>query len=393
MWRLYRFSNILYQNLYDLFKKKKLVKLNIRACYKNVTTNKFPHLCDEKNERMKLLLILLFSFPFYILAQNKPLVIEGVSPNLYVNHTVAPKENYYSIGRIYNISPKEIAPFNNLVLESGLSLGQTLKIPLSAANFLQTGEAGADEVLVPVYHPVADKEGLYRISTNYNKLPLETLKKWNNLKTDAVSNGTNLIVGYLKVKKGLSPLANMAKTKPADNISPAVENKKPVAVVKENVKPEIIKEVTPVNNIVKEKPPVEVVKKEPVVEAVDKETSLKKEAIPVSGKNFNGGVFKADYEKQVNNKNVLGENGEAGIFKSTSGWGDGRYYCLHSTSTPGTILKITSNTTGKSIYAKVLDVIPDINQNNGLLLLVSNAAARELGISDLKFSCSVTFSK
>ena len=90
---------------------------------------------------MKLLLIVLFSVPLFAKAQNKSIVVEGESPNLFITHKVAAKENYYSIGRIYNISPKEVAPFNNLVLENGLSLGQSLKIPLVATNFLQTGNA------------------------------------------------------------------------------------------------------------------------------------------------------------------------------------------------------------------------------------------------------------
>ena len=178
---------------------------------------------------MKRLLFVLFSFPLVVLAQNKPIIAEGVAPALYVNHTVAPKENYYSIGRIYNISPKEIAPFNNLAMEKGLSPNQVIKIPLAQNNFLQEGNAAADEVLVPVYHNVQGKEGLYRVSVNYNKVPVETIVKWNNLKTPSAPNGTNLIVGYLKVKKDLSPLASMAKSKPAEVVSKAENTTKPVA--------------------------------------------------------------------------------------------------------------------------------------------------------------------
>ncbi len=346
---------------------------------------------------MKRLLIILFSVPLFALAQNKALVIEGVSPDLFINHTVAPKENYYSIGRIYNISPREVAPYNNLVLESGLSLGQSLKIPLTAVNFVQAGTPEGDEVLVPVYHTVAGKEGLYRISTNYNKLPLETLKKWNNLKSDAVANGTNLIVGYLKVKKELSPLASMAKPKPADNIVKVADVPAKPVVTKEVAKPDIAKEPKPVvKNPVKENPVVaEKIKKEPVETMVAKEPEPVKKVTPpaTSGKNFNGGIFKSEYENQVRNKDVAGETGEAAIFKSTSGWEDGKYYCLHNSSAPGTIIKITSANTGKSIYAKVLDVMPDIKQNTGLLVRLSNAAAQELGAGDAKFVCSLSFSK
>src|SRR5277367_3335737 len=101
---------------------------------------------------MKRLLILLFIIPLFVTAQDKMLDVQGVSPGLYLIHTVAPKENYYSIGRIYNISPKEIAPFNNMELAKGLSLGQTIKIPLMAVNFTQNEKTAAgDEVLIPVY--------------------------------------------------------------------------------------------------------------------------------------------------------------------------------------------------------------------------------------------------
>lgn len=345
---------------------------------------------------MKRLLIVLLSVPLFVLAQNKALVIEGVAPNLYVNHTVAPKENYYSIGRIYNISPKEIAPFNNLVLESGLSLGQKLKIPLLAANFLQTGNAAPDEALIPVYHIVKGKEDLNRISGNFNKLPVETLKQWNNLKSESANNGAALIVGYLKVKKDLSPLANMAKAKPADNPVKAVDNPLNSATAKPPGKPLVVKEtLPPVKIAVKEKPQAtEKIKKEHVADVVVKVAEpVKKVISPVSGKNFNGGVFKSEYEKQTSNKDIAGETGEAAVFKSTSGWNDGKYYCLHNTSSPGTIVKITSTSTGKSIYAKVLDVIPDIKQNTGLLVRISNAAAEELGAGDVKFDCALSYSK
>ncbi|MEO6731260.1 MAG: LysM peptidoglycan-binding domain-containing protein [Ferruginibacter sp.] len=343
---------------------------------------------------MKRLLIILFSVPFFVMAQNKALVIEGVAPNLYVSHTVAPKENYYSIGRIYNISPKEVAPFNNLVMEAGLGLGQKIKIPLSAANFLQTGNAASDEALIPVYHIVEGKEGLYRISVNYNKVPLETIKQWNNLKADAVSNGTALIVGYLKVKKELSPLANMATTKPAEKVIKEVNNASSTVVTKETPKPVAPSDTAPAEKpVVKEKPPVAEVKKEPVAEVVKEAEPVKKIIVPTTAKSFNGGVFKADYEKQIRNKDITGETGEAAIFKSTSGWEDGKYYCLHNTSSPGTIVKITNKSTGKSVYAKVLDTIPDIKQNTGLVVRLSNAAAEELGAADGKFDCSLSYSK
>ena len=64
---------------------------------------------------MKRILVLIFCVPFFALAQNKPLLIEGAAPNWHLSHTVAAKENYYSLGRMYNVSPKEIASYNNFL--------------------------------------------------------------------------------------------------------------------------------------------------------------------------------------------------------------------------------------------------------------------------------------
>jgi len=349
---------------------------------------------------MKLLLIVLFSFQLTVMAQNKPLIAEGDFPALYVNHTVSPKENYYSIGRIYNISPKEIAPFNNMELEKGLSLNQTIKIPLSQSNFLQEGTAAADEVLVPVYHTVQGKEGLYRVSQSFNKLPVETIVKWNKLKNPTVSNGTNLIIGYLKVKKDLSPLASMAKEKPADiaNAGNGIKKEEVIKTVPEKTA-EVVKATPPP---AKEKEPAIIPGKKAADPVVVKEKSpeplivketVKTVSTPVARKNFNGGVFKTEFEKQAKSKTLADETGEVATFKSTSGWEDGKYYCLHNTSTPGTIIKITNYSTGKNVYAKVLDAIPDMQQNNGLLLRLSNAAADELGVSQSSFTCTLSYPK
>ncbi|MEP6674274.1 MAG: LysM peptidoglycan-binding domain-containing protein [Ferruginibacter sp.] len=318
-------------------------------------------------------------------AQEKTLMIEGTAPNIYLVHTIAPKENIYSIGRLYNTSPKDqIAPFNNLQMDKPLSIGQTIKIPLAAGNFVQDGNAAADEALIPVYHIVAEKEGLYRISTNYNKVPMETLRQWNNIKTENVGKGIKMIVGYLKVKKELSAFASMGAKVPVTIELP----KEPKTIT---TKTEVKKEPVPVAVVKPEKPAVtEPIKKDPVINKTTEPLTAQEERPDMA--NFKGGFFKHDFS-DLKGSDGITENGAANVFKSTSGWHDGKYYCLHNSAAPGTIIKITSNTTGKSIYAKVLDIMPDIKQNSGLLIRISNAAAEELGVGENKFDCSLSYSK
>jgi len=322
----------------------------------------------------------------FLLAQQNNLEIKGKGSNLFIEHKVAPKESFFSIGRLYNVQPKTIASFNNLQFGSSLSIGQELKIPLGANNFTQTETKTNEEALVPVFHTVEPKETLYRLGVNYNKVPLSSLKKWNHLKSDEVSVGSQMIVGYLKVDKTQSSLA----------IQNVIPEKKEVVVVPEKVqkqvekKPEVINEKT---LVVKDPEPL----KAPKNETITAETDQHK--VPVTSVNtkntinFSGGYFKKFYDQQTENKSPINNNGSAGIFKSTSGWQDGKYYCFNNETAPGTIVKITNNTTGKSIYAKVLDAIPDIRQNEGLVVVLSNAAAEELGAGADKFDCALSYVK
>jgi rare lipoprotein A (peptidoglycan hydrolase) len=109
-------------------------------------------------------------------------------------------------------------------------------------------------------------------------------------------------------------------------------------------------------------------------------------------RNFTGGAFGISYGSQHSgNPPANSETGVAAIFKSTSGWNDGKYYCLHNTAPAGSIIKITSKNTQKFVYAKVLDVIPDLKQNEGLLIRLSNAAADELGVSAETFNVTLNY--
>lgn len=328
---------------------------------------------------MKNIFFVLLSLPLFTNAQQNAIIVEGSGNGIYVNHSAAAKENFYSIGRLYNISPKDIAPFNKLSLENGLAIGQTIKVPLREVNFTQTNNVAVDEVAVPIYHKVAASETLSQVSNKFNKVPAASLKKWNNLNSDNIDQGQNLIVGYLKVKKDLSAFAQQGTKMPKEEIAKVlVKEKAPVkekealvvaAVAKPKAKQEIIVEQKPVQ--VKETPIVKEVVTEKVVE----------------NKNDKAGFFQVGYRSSGKE-----ETGIAGIFKSTSGWEDGKYYCLHNSAEQNSIVKIINPSNGKFVYAKVLDVMPDLKQNNDLSIRISSAAADALGVDGVNsFNCKIDY--
>jgi LysM repeat protein len=339
---------------------------------------------------MKKFVFLVFNWVLIgmAFAQQKPLIIQQEGGKLFLHHSVVPKENWYSIGRLYNVSPKDIAAFNNTKIDIGLAIGQSLKIPLSSTNFIQSGKPEADEVVVPLYHTVKDKEGLYRIGQTYNKVPVEQIKSWNKLTSDELQNGKELIVGYLKVKKELSPLAKGGQT-----VVP------PPAVVQKEVKPadkpaEKTKEAETKIVEKKEIPPPDIKQNPPA--KPDEPKTVRSEPVPnatpvVAGA---GGAFKSLFDEQSHSgDNLQNVSGKAAAFKSTSGWKDGKYYVLMNKTQPGTVVKIINPVNRKFVYAKVLGEIPPIKENEGLLLRISNAATTELLMDEGRYEVQVTWTK
>ena len=90
------------------------------------------------------------------------------------------------------------------------------------------------------------------------------------------------------------------------------------------------------------------------------------------------------------NRKAIDDNqaiGDAGTFKTASGWEDKKYYILINGLLPGTIVRVTSN--NKSICAKVLAGLPEIKQDSGYLARLNNAAVAALGIEANKFPVTV----
>jgi LysM repeat protein len=296
-------------------------------------------------------------------AQSDELVIQGQTGGLYLEHTVVAKETWYSVGRLYNVDPKGLATYNHLTFAHSLVIGEELKVPLTAANFSQDGKKPAGESLVPVFHIVGEKEWLYRISVNHNKVPIPALEKWNHVTGDQVHVGLHLIVGYLKVKTALSALA-----KGAVGVPLAAGGGSGAAPADKTDTEAVVKSVVAA----------------PVVSAPVAPAPVASVSSPAP--HFNGGKFKADF-----NDGGKSVTGQAGIFKSTSGWQDGKYYALINNVPVGTVVKITDEATGKSVYAKVLGQLPDMKESMGLTVRLSNAAAAELGKADGRFGVEVSY--
>lgn len=342
------------------------------------------------------LLLILFCSVVCVNAQTGQLNIKGSNKNHYLDHTVAPKEGLFAIGRLYNIHPRHLAAYNKIDLNAGLTIGQIIHIPLTDTNFTQKIKKGT-----PVYYTVGESEGLLKVS-NANNLAMQKLREWNGLKSDNIAAGSKLIVGYL-----ISP-EMLARG--------SVKEQVPVRSEKETVKAEPIKENAGKSLTSESKPATTaektVVKNEPEEKKVVKEVAVNEEPVvknkpvqerrleksepasmPETTANPDQGYFKTSFEQQVKvYPAAINSTVTSGIFKTTSGWQDAKYYMLMDKVATGTIVRVINPGNNKIIFAKVLGEMNGIRQNDGYDIRISNAAAATLGVTETdKFILKVNY--
>ena len=317
-------------------------------------------------------LLFLFVAPF-VTAQKGNLMVKSSDKVLYLDHKVAPKESFFALGRLYNVSPKYLAAFNKLDLNKGLLIDQKLKIPLTDTNFTQQGSSGT-----PVYYKVGENEGLMTVSNKNNNVSLASLRAWNDLAGDELKKDAKLVIGFLQSKE--MPVVTL-KTKPKQEEPVVKTEEKPVVAEPVLTKEEKKSEEKEAEAEQKAEKKVEKKKPEPVVVA--------NTITPPSGE----GYFKTHFDLQVRtNPASKNETVTAGIFKTTSGWEDTKYYLLMDKVSPGTIVRIINPTNNKAVYAKVLGEMSGIRQNEGLNIRISNAAASALVITEQdKFIVKVNY--
>lgn len=320
-----------------------------------------------------VLLGLLFTVPL-LQAQKKELLVRTSDKGLYLEHFVVAKETYFGLGRLYNLHPRSIATFNGLDMDKGLNIGQKVRIPLLDTNFTQRGNTGT-----PVYYRIADKEGLSTVSRKHNNVSLASLRVWNNITGDLIRKDARLVIGFLR--SPAFPVTTLGPSLPVEKAEPVVSDPRPELTPHEERKV-AEEEKKAEEKLVKAGEKREDPPKQPVAEA-----EVRK---PISD---GQGYFRSAFDEQIKTRPVAAESTvTAGIFKTTSGWEDAKFYILIDQVPPGMIVRVLNPSNRKTVYAKVLGEMAGIRQNTGYQIRISNAAAAALEIGETeKFILQVQY--
>jgi hypothetical protein len=234
---------------------------------------------------------------------------------------------------------------------------------------------------------VSPKEGLLKVASAYG-LSLAGIKNLNNLNTDQINTGYNLIVGYIGSASSVPVVAVPAQEPKQAAVAPEPKQNTPSEQPKEIAAKPIVKNTEPVNQpatkpVVKNTEPINQPVSKPIVKNTEPVNQPKAavESKPASSNAIN--YFSTGYSQQAKEgKEQKLENPIYGTFKSSSGWQDGKYYLLMNDVVPGTIVKVSAVESGKIIHAKVLGAVPPGKESEGMQLRLSNAAAAALGVEN-----------
>ena len=311
-------------------------------------------------------------------------------------HVVGPKETLYSISKKYAVTVAQLKLWNDLRNDVIQENQKLIIIPQSkdqaAKNVAETEINTPQKVAAPVVQQTMTKQTETK-SLTVAKTPE---KQTNNLVQQTTAN-----------KPTVSKSAGKPTVNAVQQSATASTETKSVAIntIPEKQSNTVIQQQIPAPTETKS---VAVPKKDTVQLTVVAEKTQTKNAVPASIlPSVSSSDIKTDNaeeeEADFNVKNIGDEgyfaaqfqkgktevSGDASTFKTASGWLDKKYYILINSIDAGTIVRITVNR--KTVYAKVLGPLPDVKEDYGLLLRISNAAATVLGVPDSKFSVKINY--
>lgn len=307
--------------------------------------------------KFKVLLFITPLLSFSALAFANPLIdsvgVENLDGKKVILHKLDPKDNYFSIGRRYNVRPNTIIQFNN---NAPLRIGNVIKVPTDRSFVETTKPVAAAPTQQPVQQPVSTPapvqkpavttpatttaandevgttqykvsagETLFSIAKRFNST-VEDVTKLNNLTTTALSAGQ-----VLKIKSGSA------------DVAPAVTEARPV---------------------------------------------VKRDSVTYSSAqdSINAVKFGA-------NRFGLFEKSEKGIatWIDDAGLDATKKLALHRTAPIGTVIKITNPMTGRTTFAKVVGRFADSEATKDAIIIVTKNVADSIGGLDKRIHVNISY--
>lgn len=254
--------------------------------------------------------------------------VENQDGNQLILHRVEPKETYYSIGRLYQVSPKVIMDLNKSI---PLQIGLIVKVPTqrpfsptvnSVKNNVQNTSENSSDILE---YKVGPREYLYTIAKRFNTT-VEDIKRLNNLRSNNLAVGQILKIHQNKTEAAIA--------EPAPNVVQV-----PVSTPAETAPAEVERPKIPTGRL------------------------------GVSERTERGVALWIDDENLDSTKMLA----------------------LHRTAPVGTVIKITNPMTDRTTFAKVVGKFAENASTKDVIIVLTKATADLLGALDKRFQVTIDY--
>jgi LysM repeat protein len=348
--------------------------------------------------------IIMFFASFHISKANSAdsLRLETSDGVNFVIHKVTPGQTLYSMLRKYGSNLADFKKHNpDVALE--IQVDQLLRIPyfkpINGKKVAKTKvvatkqtESTNDEQYITKKVPaktfkVEPGMTLFAVAKR-NGISVAEVKRLNNLKSDVIQVGQTLIVKEAETiqvaivntvepeivaKRPEKKVIEQPKEVPVKNDVIVVETRKPI----ETPKIEQPKPVEPKPKVEQPKP-------------VEKSTEIVKVAIPKIEQPPIEVVKTAEEIENTADRKVKIEEGIAEIIEVESK--SGKYLALHKSAPLGTLVQVRNETNGASVWVKVIGRLPEVDQNQNVIIKLSPKAMARISPVDKRFRAKINYS-
>jgi LysM repeat protein len=312
---------------------------------------------------------------------------EVINGKTFIIHRVEAKETLFSISRKYGVALLGVVE-SNPGADSGLEIGQEVKVPYSPNNRTKTKEG--------TIHRVGQKETLYSIAKQYG-VTVDDLKQWNSLTNSGLKLGQELIindkVASTPTTERKATETKITETKSAGRHTVADGETMYAISRKYGVTVSQIKDWNRLtsNDL---KPGQEIIVAAPgstiaVVDTRTPTTATTETPKEVVTEKSNSNNVVVPVTPVVIGTDEIRESGMAELLEDTDG--NRKYLAHHRTVKPGTIVRVKNNVTRKEVFVRVIGNLPS-SESPDVLLRLSKSAYDKLG-GDGKFAVEVTYFK
>lgn len=335
--------------------------------------------------KFSLLTILLSSLTATVFA--RPLFdsvgVENQNGKKVILHKADPKDNYFSIGRRYNVSPNAIIAFNK---DAKIQIGDIIKVPTDLpfasphVASKPTVKAGAQTM----EYKVSAGETLFGIAKKFGST-VDELIITNKLKSN------NLQPGQILLVKSTNP---PAESKPEER---PIVKQQPEKQVEKPVEQPVVKTIDKPAGKTAEKTTNKPVTKVPLK---TEDTFVEQPDVPATPAAKRDSTKVAAHDtvdftghKIVGEKYGLSEKNESGIavWMENESIDPNKKLILHRTAPVGTVIKITNPMTNRTTFAKVVGRFTENENTKDVIVVMTKNVAESLGALDKRFHVSISY--